>query len=100
MRQLYRTSWVQLGAASVTTVAKDVSTAMDYKFRLVFTIDPVRFGRLIPPVPNFSQNYGANKYALTWINMWQQTDRRNIIPLRGIQGGPSGWGIEHRGDSR
>jgi RHS repeat-associated protein len=79
-------SW---GAATVTKVVKDVSTKKKYKFRLVYTIDPVKKARVL--LPDFTKNYGAQKYASQWINWYQQTDTETLPILtvgKGVQGLP------------
>ena len=47
-------SW---GGATVTEIAKNASLRNNYRFGLVFTIDPVT--TLRPLVPDFTTDYGA-----------------------------------------
>src|SRR5262249_25484749 len=75
-------SW---GGATVTDVVKDVSLTKNYKFRLVYTIDPVIKARFI--LPDFSKNYRALTYAEQWVNWYQTSDTRRIPGLQ-ISGKP------------
>ena len=88
-------SW---GAATVTKKVKNVSVNKNYKFRLVYTIDPVTKGR--GDVPDFTKNYGALNYALQWINWYQTTDTETLPLLtlgKGVQGnqvdGAENWQV-------
>jgi hypothetical protein len=78
------------GAATVTKVAQDVSTAKNYKFALAFTVDPVKYARFI--LPGYSgERYDASQYAYSWHNWFQQTDLFSLAPL--VIGGVKGGGI-------